>query len=90
MNHKPHLADPLPSLSKLERAEKAALHAMDKHGYRDPRLALVKGNVDDFDKIKEYDQKLAFYRHVALRELDREVTVNVPRPHQDWVNSSYG
>ena len=75
---------------KLRRAERAALQRMADHGYSDPRLLGLKGTVDEFDKCREYDQKLAYFRHVELANLDREVSVNVPRQRHDWVANSYG
>lgn len=88
---KPHLANPLPSQDKLERAERMALQKMAEHGYQDPRLVMtIHGSVHDFDKCREYDQKLAYFRHVALTNLGKEVVTNVPRANNDWVQNSYG
>lgn len=76
---------------KLRRAERMALQKMEEHGYRDPRMTQsIKGTVHDFDKIKEYDQKMAYFIYICLADLEKEVTVNVPRQTNDWVNSTYG
>ena len=72
-----------------EKADKLALESMRAHGYYDPRLSLgVRGTVDDFDKCKEYDQKLAYFRHIALKNLSNQTKVNVS-PKQDWVTKAY-
>lgn len=72
-----------------EKADKMALESMLAHGYYDPRLSLsVKGTVEDFDKCKEYDQKFAYFRHVALKELSNQTKVNV-QPKHDWASKAY-
>jgi len=72
---------------KLLRAEKMALQKMAEHGYLDPRITTtIHGTAKEFDKCREYDQKLAYFRQICLADLDKEVTVNVPRQTQEWVN----
>lgn len=69
----------------LSRAEKKALEKMQEEGYVDPRLTqTIKGTGDEYDMCKRYDDRLAFYRQMALDELDKEMTVNVPRQTSDW------
>jgi hypothetical protein len=74
----------------MERAEGLAIERMSAHGYVDPRLAgLIKGSLDDLDRCREYDQKLAYFRHVVIKELQNETRVNV-KPHNDWASKAYG
>lgn len=75
---------------KIQRAERMAMQKMVEHGYHDPRLTMtIHGTPEEFDKCREYDQKLAYFRHVSLASLDKEVVVNVPRQSRDWVTSHY-
>lgn len=71
-----------------EQADTLALQKMRAYGYIDPRLSITQGSVDDFDKCKEYDQKLAYFRHVALQELSTQTKINV-QPKQDWASKAY-